>query len=94
LEAPIGIVICCDFSVLDGFTIGTLTQPKEMLLAGTSWAIHTLWLYLTACNLAMGRVSILDFAELSKTLDLPSDRFPMGYFCIGKPVTNYDNMPM
>jgi 5,6-dimethylbenzimidazole synthase len=57
LEASIGIVTCCDFSVLDVFTIGTLTQPKEMLLAGTSCAIHTLWLYLTACNLAMGRVN-------------------------------------
>jgi nicotinate-nucleotide--dimethylbenzimidazole phosphoribosyltransferase len=94
LEAPIGIVICCDFSVLDGFTIGTLTQPKEMLIASTTCAIHTLWLYLTQCNLAMGWVSILDFAELSKTLDLPENWFPMGYFCIGKPATNYDNMPM
>jgi nicotinate-nucleotide--dimethylbenzimidazole phosphoribosyltransferase len=94
LEAPIGIVICCDFSVLDGFSIGTITQPKEMLIASTTCAIHTLWLYLTQCNLAMGWVSILDFAELSKTLDLPSDWFPMGYFCIGKPATNYDNMPM
>jgi nicotinate-nucleotide--dimethylbenzimidazole phosphoribosyltransferase len=94
LEAPIGLVICCDFSVLHTFSIGTISKPREMLLASTSCSIHTLWLYLTQCGLSMGWVSILDFEELSKILELPEDWFPMGYFCIGKPATHYKEMPM
>ena len=94
LEAPVGLVICCDFSVLDGFSIGTISQPREMLLASTSCAIHTLWLCLTEKKLGLGWVSILDFEELAKDLELPKDWFPMGYFCIGKPATDYEKMPM
>jgi 5,6-dimethylbenzimidazole synthase len=94
LEAPVGMVICCDFSVLEGFSIGTISQPREMLIASTACAIYTLWLYLTQVNLAMGWVSILNFEELSGLLDLPASWFPMGYFCIGKPATDYNNMPM
>lgn len=94
IEAPIGIVICCDFSVLTEFSIGTISKPKEMLLASTSCAIHTLWLYLTQCELAMGWVSILNYEELAQTLNLEPNWFPMGYFCVGKPATNYNNIPM
>jgi len=94
LEAPLGLVICCDLSVLKEFSIGTITQPREMLLASTSCAIHTLWLSLTQMGLGMGWVSILDFDELSSSLDLPAEWFPMGYFCIGKPATDYSSMPM
>ncbi len=94
LEAPVGLVICCDLSVLKSFSIGTISKPKETLIYSTICAIHTLWLYLTSQELSMGWVSILNFEELTKDLSLNTKWTPMGYFCIGKPATNYQDMPM
>lgn len=94
MEAPVGLVICCDFSVLHNFTLGTVSQPREMLLASSACAVHTMWLYLTSLGLGMGWVSILDYHLLGKQLQLDANWWPLGYFCIGKPADDYDNMPM
>jgi 5,6-dimethylbenzimidazole synthase len=94
LEAPIGMVICCDLSEINKFSIGTPTQARDMLIASTVCAIHTFWLALTNVELTLGWVSILDFDRLKIDLDLNPDYFPLGYFCIGKPETNYDGIPM
>jgi nicotinate-nucleotide--dimethylbenzimidazole phosphoribosyltransferase len=42
----------------------------------------------------MGWVSILNYYQFKKILDLPENIEPLGYFCIGKPATNYNNQPM
>jgi nicotinate-nucleotide--dimethylbenzimidazole phosphoribosyltransferase len=94
LEAPVGIVICCDLSLIESFSIGTVTQAREMLIASTVCSIHTFWLYLTSLNLSLGWVSILDFEKLKSDLDIDSNYFPLGYFCIGKPATDYNGEPM
>jgi len=94
MEAPVGLVICCDFSVLDNFTLGTVSQPREMLLASSACAVHTMWLYLTSIGLGMGWVSILDYKLLGQQLQLDKNWWPLGYFCIGKPADDYDKMPM
>ena len=94
LESPVGMIICYDVDVLKNFTIGTITKPNEMLIASTSCAIHTLWLYLTSKDLSLGWVSILNFELLKSDFDIPESWQPLGYFCIGKPATDYEKMPM
>ena len=94
LEAPIGMVVFCDYSSANNFTIGTVTQKREMLLCSTACAIQNMWLYLTSKGYGMGWVSIIDFDKLKILFDVPEDWFPLGYFCIGKPSTNYDGKPM
>ncbi len=94
LEAPIGIVIFCDYNSANDFTIGTVTQKREMLLCSTACAIQNMWLYLTSKGYGMGWVSIIDFDKLKTLFDVPTNWFPLGYFCIGKPATNYDGKPM
>jgi nicotinate-nucleotide--dimethylbenzimidazole phosphoribosyltransferase len=42
----------------------------------------------------MGWVSIINYYQFKKILDLPDNIEPLGYFCIGKPATNYNNQPM
>jgi len=37
---------------------------------------------------------ILNIEELKKVIDIPEYYKPLGYFCIGKPATDYDQMPM
>jgi len=94
LDAPVGLIICCDLSELNNFSIGTATQGKEMLMASTVCAIHTLWLFLTNINLSLGWVSILDYEQLKADVDIDTDYFPLGYFCIGKPAKDYGGIPM
>lgn len=94
LEAPIGMVIFCDYNSANDFTIGTVTQKREMLLCSTACAVQNMWLYLTSKGYGMGWVSIIDFNKLKNLFDVPEDWFPLGYFCIGKPSTNYDGKPM
>jgi nicotinate-nucleotide--dimethylbenzimidazole phosphoribosyltransferase len=36
----------------------------------------------------------LNYYQFKKTLNLPENIEPLGYFCIGKPATNYNNQPM
>ena len=42
----------------------------------------------------MGWVSIIDFDGLKNLLNIPENYKPLGYFCVGKPSTDYDNKPM
>jgi nicotinate-nucleotide--dimethylbenzimidazole phosphoribosyltransferase len=92
-EAPLGMVVCVDYSPLEEFTIGTI-YTKETLDWSVCCAIQNFWLALTAQGFSMGWVSILDYKKLGEIVNLPEHYKPLGYFCIGKPSTNYDNMPM
>nr|WP_315224179.1 nicotinate-nucleotide--dimethylbenzimidazole phosphoribosyltransferase [uncultured Flavobacterium sp.] len=92
-EAPIGLIIAYDRSVLNQFTIGTVGSNEAVKFSSVC-AAQNIWLSLTEQGYGMGWVSILDYYQFKKILNLPEEIEPLGYFCIGKPATNYDNQPM
>ena len=92
-EAPIGLIIAYDRSVLNQFTIGTVGSNEAVKFSSVC-AAQNIWLSLTDQGYGMGWVSILNYHQFKKILDLPENVEPLGYFCIGKPATNYDNQPM
>jgi nicotinate-nucleotide--dimethylbenzimidazole phosphoribosyltransferase len=92
-EAPLGLVICYDRSVLNHFTIGTVGSNEAIKFSAVC-AAQNIWLSLTEQGYSMGWVSILNYYQFKKILGLPEHIEPLGYFCVGKPATNYDNQPM
>ncbi|MEO8239293.1 MAG: nicotinate-nucleotide--dimethylbenzimidazole phosphoribosyltransferase [Flavobacterium sp.] len=92
-EAPIGLIIAYDRSVLNQFTIGTVGSNEAVKFSSVC-AAQNIWLSLTEQGYGMGWVSILNYYQFKKILDFPENIEPLGYFCIGKPATNYDNQPM
>lgn len=92
-EAPLGLVICYDRSVLNNFTIGTVGS-NEAIKFSSVCAAQNIWLSLTEQGYSMGWISILNYYQFKQLLGLPEHIEPLGYFCVGKPATNYDNQPM
>jgi nicotinate-nucleotide--dimethylbenzimidazole phosphoribosyltransferase len=92
-EAPLGLVICYDRSVLNTFTIGTVGSNEAVKFSSVC-AVQNIWLSLTEQGYSMGWVSILNYYQFKQLLGLPENMEPLGYFCVGKPATNYDNQPM
>ncbi|MFA9191372.1 nicotinate-nucleotide--dimethylbenzimidazole phosphoribosyltransferase [Flavobacterium sp. FZUC8N2.13] len=92
-EAPLGLVICYDRSVLNNFTIGTVGSNEAIKFSAVC-AAQNIWLSLTEQGYSMGWVSILNYYQFKEILGLPEHIEPLGYFCVGKPATNYDNQPM
>ena len=92
-EAPLGLVICYDRSVLNHFTIGTVGSNEAIKFSAVC-AAQNIWLSLTEQGYSMGWVSILNYYQFKQLLGLPENIEPLGYFCVGKPATNYDNQPM
>ena len=92
-EAPLGLVICYDRSVLNHFTIGTVGSNEAIKFSAVC-AAQNIWLSLTEQGYSMGWVSILNYHQFKKLLGLPENIEPLGYFCVGKPATNYENQPM
>ncbi len=93
IDAPVGLVICYDRSVLNNFSIGTIAS-NETLKFSSVCAVQNIWLSLTEQGYSMGWVSILNYYQFKKILGLPEEMEPLGYFCIGKPATDYENQPM
>ena len=93
IEAPLGMIVCSDHSTLKDYTIGVQTM-KESIDWSVCCAIQNFWLALTSQGFSLGWVSIMNKRELKKIIHIPDSYKPLGYFCIGKPATNYDNMPM
>lgn len=92
-EAPLGLVIAYDRSVLNNFTIGTVGSNEAIKFSAVC-AAQNIWLSLTEQGYSMGWVSILNYYQFKQLLGLPESIEPLGYFCVGKPATNYDNQPM
>lgn len=92
-EAPLGLVIAYDRSVLNNFTIGTVGSNEAIKFSAVC-AAQNIWLSLTEQGYSMGWVSILNYYQFKQLLGLPENIEPLGYFCVGKPATNYDNQPM
>ncbi|SEA86773.1 nicotinate-nucleotide-dimethylbenzimidazole phosphoribosyltransferase /cob(II)yrinic acid a,c-diamide reductase [Pedobacter hartonius] len=92
-DAPLGLVVCYDRSVLDEFTIGTIAS-NDTIRSSAVCAIQNIWLSLTEQEYSMGWVSILNYHQFKKILNLPDEIEPLGYFCVGRPATDYENQPM
>ncbi|WP_281322518.1 nicotinate-nucleotide--dimethylbenzimidazole phosphoribosyltransferase [Flavobacterium aestivum] len=92
-EAPLGLVIGYDRSVLNNFTIGTVGSNEAIKFSAVC-AAQNIWLSLTEQGYSMGWVSILNYYQFKQLLGLPEHIEPLGYFCVGKPATDYDNQPM
>jgi nicotinate-nucleotide--dimethylbenzimidazole phosphoribosyltransferase len=92
-EAPLGLVICYDRSVLNNFTIGTVGSNEAIKFSAVC-AAQNIWLSLTEQGYSMGWVSILNYYQFKQLLGLPENIEPLGYFCVGKPATDYDSQPM
>jgi nicotinate-nucleotide--dimethylbenzimidazole phosphoribosyltransferase len=92
-EAPLGLVICYDRSVLNQFTIGTVGSNEAIKFSAVS-ASQNIWLSLTEQGYSMGWVSILNYYQFKQLLGLPENIEPLGYFCVGKPATDYGKQPM
>ena len=93
LEAPAGLIITTNYSVLKEFTIGVI-GTADALQWSSVCALQNLWLSLTEQGYSLGWVSILDYNGLQKLLQLPAHEKPLGYFCIGKAADEYNNQPM
>ncbi|WP_207421256.1 nicotinate-nucleotide--dimethylbenzimidazole phosphoribosyltransferase [Desertivirga brevis] len=93
LDAPLGLVVAYDRSVLNDFTIGTIASNETIKFSAVC-AVQNIWLSLTEQGYSMGWVSILNYYNFKKILNLPDEIEALGYFCVGKPATNYDKQPM
>ena len=67
---------------------------NESIKFSSVCAAQNIWLSLTEQGYSMGWISILNYYHFKQLLGLPENIEPLGYFCIGKPATNYDNRPM
>lgn len=92
-DAPLGLVVCYDRSVMNTFTIGTIASNDTIKFSAVC-AVQNIWLSLTAQGYSMGWVSILNYNQFKELLGIPENIEPLGYFCLGKPATDYDKQPM
>jgi len=78
-EAPLGLVICYDRSVLNNFTIGTVGS-NEAIKFSSVCAAQNIGLSLTEQGYSMGWVSILNYYQFKELLGLPENMEPIVYF--------------
>jgi nicotinate-nucleotide--dimethylbenzimidazole phosphoribosyltransferase len=93
LDAPIGMLVTTDYSVLKDFTIGVVGNAHALQWSSVC-AIQNFWLSLTEDGYSLGWVSILDYNGLNELFQIPSHEIALGYFCIGKPASDYGGKPM
>ena len=83
-EAPVHLAVFADRSTPQGRGLGRRTMPETIEYSAVA-AIHTLWLAARAEGVGLGWVSILDPAEIARSLDAPAAWSLVGYLCIGYP---------
>ena len=83
-EAPCHLAVFADPATTQGHGLGRATMPETTAYSAVM-AVHTLWLAARAAGLGLGWVSILDPAEVTAALEVPSSWTFIGYFCLGTP---------
>jgi 5,6-dimethylbenzimidazole synthase len=83
-DAPCQFAVFVDHDPGQGYGLGRATMP-ETLDYSAVLALGTLWLAARAEGLGLGWVSILDPAEVARTLAVPTGWGLVGYFCLGYP---------
>ena len=84
VEAPLGIVVCCDHGDPDAEILGRATIPETDVYS-TACAIQNLWLAARAEGLGVGWVSFYRPDDLRDLLAIPARVDPMAYLCLGWP---------
>ncbi len=85
LESALNLCVTCD-RTRGGQVLGRNTIIDTDLLS-TCLAVQNLWLAARAEGVGVGWVSILDNADLSRLLELPSHVAPVAYLTMGYPET-------
>lgn len=83
LESALNLCVTCD-RTRGGKVLGRNTIIDTDLMS-TCLAVQNLWLAARAEAVGVGWVSILDPAELSRLLELPSHVIPVAYLTVGYP---------
>lgn len=84
VEAPLGIVVCCDHGDPEAEILGRGTI-KETDVYSTACAIQNLWLAARAEGLGVGWVSYYRPQDLRDLLKIPAHVDPMAYLAVGWP---------
>ncbi len=84
VEAPLGIVVCCDHGSPDAEILGRGTIPETDVYS-TACAIQNLWLAARAEGLGVGWVSFYRPDDLRALLAIPARVDPIAYLCLGWP---------
>ncbi len=84
VEAPLGVVVCCDHGDPEAEILGRGTIPDTDLYS-TACAIQNLWLAARAEGLGVGWVSYYRPQDLRALLGIPARVEPMAYLCLGWP---------
>jgi 5,6-dimethylbenzimidazole synthase len=82
LESALNICVTCDRSRGGPHVLGRSTIIETDLYS-TCCAVQNLWLAARAEGIGIGWVSILDPAQLARTLALPDHVVPVAYLCAG-----------
>jgi len=92
-DAPSQLAVFADRATEQGHALGRRTMP-EMVEYSAVAAVHTLWLAARAEGIGMGWVSILDPPAIGATLEVPDAWKLIGYFCLGYPADQEDDVPL
>ncbi|MBB4665206.1 5,6-dimethylbenzimidazole synthase [Conexibacter arvalis] len=84
VEAPLGVVVCCDHGDPDEEILGRGTIPETDLYSAAC-AIENLWLAARAEGLGVGWVSFYRPDDLRTLLGIPARVEPMAWLCVGWP---------
>lgn len=84
VEAPLGLVICCDHGDPEAEILGRGTIPETDVYS-TACAIQNLWLAARAEGLGVGWVSYYRPQDMRELFGIPARVDPMAYLCLGWP---------
>lgn len=84
VEAPLGVVVCCDHGDPEAEVLGRGTIPETDIYSAAC-AIENLWLAARAEGLGVGWVSFYRPGDLRDLLGIPQRVDPMAWLCVGWP---------
>ena len=84
VEAPLGVVVCCDHGDPDREVLGRGTI-RDTDVYSTACAIENLWLAARAEGVGVGWVSFYRPEDLRTVLGIPGRVDPIAYLCVGWP---------
>lgn len=87
-EAPVHLGVFAETDSTAGHGLGRKTMPQTLEYSVVG-AISTLWLLARAHGIGIGWVSILDSAEATRALDVPTSWSLVAYLCVGYPAEEH-----